>query len=234
MEISVSAQAALLAGALLLGAAVGLLYDFFRILRVRIPLKLLGALLDLVFWLAVTAALFVYAVAAGDGAVRIYLVLGVLGGATVYFLLLSRWALKLGYLLADFLGVLWRLATLPVVAAGRLCKKIGKRAKKTFHYRRKWYKIKLISREMEEAHRQNADAAAGGKGHENQKSVHPDQAGGPGAAYRRGKRPVEPAGVDSAGSVRPDAGPGGGSRPEAGQRRLGRRRGKQRRPPAAG
>ena len=64
MEISVSAQAALLAGALLLGAAVGLLYDFFRILRVRIPLKLLGALLDLVFWLAVTAALFVYAVAA--------------------------------------------------------------------------------------------------------------------------------------------------------------------------
>ena len=93
MEISVSAQAALLAGALLLGAAVGLLYDFFRILRVRIPLKLLGALLDLVFWLAVTAALFVYAVAAGDGAVRIYLVLGVLGGATVYFLLLSRWAL---------------------------------------------------------------------------------------------------------------------------------------------
>lgn len=107
MEISVSAQAALLAGALLLGAAVGLLYDFFRILRVRIPLKLLGALLDLVFWLAVTAALFVYAVAAGDGAVRIYLVLGVLGGATVYFLLLSRWALKLGYLLADFLGVLW-------------------------------------------------------------------------------------------------------------------------------
>ena len=130
MEISVSTQAALLAGALLLGAAVGLLYDFFRILRVRIPLKLLGALLDLVFWLAVTAALFVYAVAAGDGAVRIYLVLGVLGGATVYFLLLSRWALKLGYLLADFLGVLWRLATLPVVAAGRLCKKIGKRAKK--------------------------------------------------------------------------------------------------------
>lgn len=130
MEISVSAQAALLAGALLLGAAVGLLYDFFRILRVRIPLKLLGALLDLVFWLAVTAALFVYAVAAGDGAVRIYLVLGVLGGATVYFLLLSRWALKLGYLLADFLGVLWRLAILPVVAAGRLCKKIRKRAKK--------------------------------------------------------------------------------------------------------
>lgn len=109
---------------------------------------------------------------------RIYLVLGVLGGATVYFLLLSRWALKLGYLLADFLGVLWRLATLPVVAAGRLCKKIGKRAKKTFHYRRKWYKIKLISREMEEAHRQNADARPGGKGHENQKSVHPDQAGG--------------------------------------------------------
>ena len=67
MEISVSGQAAFLGGALVLGAAVGLLYDFFRILRVRVPLPLLGGILDLLFWLAVTAALFVYAVCASNG-----------------------------------------------------------------------------------------------------------------------------------------------------------------------
>lgn len=94
-----------------LGAAIGLLYDFFRILRVRLRLPLLGSVLDLLFWLAVTAAIFVYAVAAGNGEVRIYMLLSILGGAVLYFLLLSRWALKLGYLLADFLGLLWKIGT---------------------------------------------------------------------------------------------------------------------------
>ena len=113
-----------------LGAAIGLLYDFFRILRVRLRLPLLGSVLDLLFWLAVTAAIFVYAVAAGNGEVRIYMLLSILGGAVLYFLLLSRWALKLGYLLADFLGLLWKIGTAPVRGALLLLKKMIKTAKK--------------------------------------------------------------------------------------------------------
>ena len=124
MAVSIAAQAAMLGGALILGAAVGVLYDAFRILRVRLPLPLLGGILDLLFWLAVTAALFVYAVAAGNGEVRIFMVLAVLGGAAAYFWLLSRGILRLGYLLADLVGVLWRLATLPLVATAALAKKI--------------------------------------------------------------------------------------------------------------
>ena len=73
MAVSVTGQALAFLGALALGAALGLLYDIFRVLRVRLPWKLLGAVLDLLFWLAVTAALFVYSVAAGDGEVRVYL-----------------------------------------------------------------------------------------------------------------------------------------------------------------
>ena len=57
MAFSVSGQALLLGGALALGAAVGVLYDAFRVLRVRLPLPLLGGILDLLFWLAVTAGL---------------------------------------------------------------------------------------------------------------------------------------------------------------------------------
>ena len=125
-----AAQGLFFVGALGLGAAVGVLYDVFRILRVRLPLPLLGGILDLLFWLVVTAALFVYTVTAGSGEVRGYLVLAVLAGAAAYFWLLSRWFLKLGYRLADFLGFVWRVLTLPVVLLGRLCKKNQKKRKK--------------------------------------------------------------------------------------------------------
>ena len=60
MTVSVTDQALFFAGALVMGAAVGLLYDAFRILRVRVRLPLLGGVLDLLFWLVVTVALFVY------------------------------------------------------------------------------------------------------------------------------------------------------------------------------
>ena len=60
MTISVAQQAAALAQAAALGLAVGLLYDLFRVLRVRVALPLLGAVLDLSFWIIVTVALFVW------------------------------------------------------------------------------------------------------------------------------------------------------------------------------
>ena len=53
MTVSVTDQALFFAGALVMGAAVGLLYDAFRILRVRVRLPLLGGVLDLLFWLVV-------------------------------------------------------------------------------------------------------------------------------------------------------------------------------------
>jgi len=91
MTVSVTDQALFFAGALVMGAAVGLLYDAFRILRVRVRLPLLGGVLDLLFWLVVTVALFVYTTTAGSGEVRLYIVAAVLLGAAAYFWLLSRW-----------------------------------------------------------------------------------------------------------------------------------------------
>lgn len=125
-----AAQVLFFTGALGLGVAVGVLYDIFRILRVRLRLPLLGGILDLLFWLVVTAALFLYTVTAGSGEVRGYLVLAVLGGAAAYFWLLSRWFLWLGYRLADFLGLVWGLVTLPLVLLARLGKKNRKKSKK--------------------------------------------------------------------------------------------------------
>ena len=115
-------QARFLLGALALGVGVGLVYDLFRILRVRLPLPLLAGALDLLFWLVVTASLFVYTTAAGRGEVRGWLVLGVLAGAAAYFWLASRWVLKGGYAAADLAAILWKILTFPLALLARLCK----------------------------------------------------------------------------------------------------------------
>ena len=104
-------QVLFLAGAAALGLGVGLLYDLFRVMRVRIPLPLLGGALDLLFWLVVTAGLFVYTTAAGNGEVRFYMIGAVLLGAVVYFWLASRWVLKGAYAAADLVAILWKLIT---------------------------------------------------------------------------------------------------------------------------
>lgn len=49
MGVTVAGQAWSFAAALALGAAVGLLYDLFRVLRVRVRLPLLGGVLDFLF-----------------------------------------------------------------------------------------------------------------------------------------------------------------------------------------
>ena len=60
MSVDVTQQGLALCQALLLGGAMGVAYDLMRILRVRIRLPLLGPLLDLLFWLTATAALFIW------------------------------------------------------------------------------------------------------------------------------------------------------------------------------
>ena len=138
MAVSIAGQLSALGSALVLGLAIGLLYDVFRVLRVRLPLPLLGGALDLLFWLLVTAALFLHALWTEGGVVRLYMVAAVFGGAVLYFRLLSRWCLALGYRLATLVGLLVRLVTFPLACAGALGKKMGRAAKKYFHYRRKW------------------------------------------------------------------------------------------------
>ena len=60
MTVDVAAQGAALVQAVLLGLAAGMLYDLFRILRVRVRLPLLGPALDLLFWLTLTVTLFLW------------------------------------------------------------------------------------------------------------------------------------------------------------------------------
>ena len=60
MTVDTLQQSRALCQALLLGGAMGVVYDLFRILRVRVHVRLLGPVLDLLFWLGATAALFLW------------------------------------------------------------------------------------------------------------------------------------------------------------------------------
>lgn len=73
---------------ILLGGALGLLYDLLRAVR-ALGGQAWGCLLDGFFCLASLSLLFFF-VMAGDGELRLFFLAGVLGGAVLFFCLLSR------------------------------------------------------------------------------------------------------------------------------------------------
>ena len=120
-----------------LGGALGLVYDLLRALR-KLGGGAWGALLDVLYCLLTACALFFF-VLAGEGELRIFVLLGALGGAVLFFCLLSRplrplWDFWLEILLSPF-----RLA------AG-LLKKIGRYCKKLFSFACGWVRMGLERR----------------------------------------------------------------------------------------
>ena len=122
MTVDVAQQGRALCQALLLGGAMGVTYDLFRILRVRVKLPLLGPMLDLLFWLGATAALFIWSHDAWGGQVRLYGAAFCLAGGALYFWAISPWLLKLGYLGADLATAFLGILTFPLGLAGALLK----------------------------------------------------------------------------------------------------------------
>ncbi len=144
MEISVSGQAATLGGALLLGMAVGLCYDIIRIPRAYLRLPLLGGALDLLFWLIVTATLFLYATAAGGGEVRIFMAAALFGGTLLYFLVFSPWLRKFIDLVAAAVAAVWRFLTFPLIKLASFLKIFKEKLKNTFSSCLKRYRMNVI------------------------------------------------------------------------------------------
>ena len=85
MTIDVVQQGRALCQALLLGAVLGMLYDLFRILRVRVKVPLLGPALDLLFWIVATLTLFLWSQEAWGGRIRLYGAVFCVVGGGVFF-----------------------------------------------------------------------------------------------------------------------------------------------------
>ncbi len=140
-----------------LGLAAGLLYDLFRILRVRVHLPLLGPFLDLLFWVTLTAVLFVWSQWAWGGMVRLYGAVFLFFGGCVYFWLFSSGVLWVGYRAADLVTWMLKILVLPLIALNRIQKKVKKLAKNIFLSGEKWYRINQITQEMERSARRRRD-----------------------------------------------------------------------------
>jgi spore cortex biosynthesis protein YabQ len=149
MEISIWEQTVSLLGSLALGCCVGVLYDTLRILRVRFRRKTLSGVFDFLFWMISIPVLFFYALMTGNGQVRIYILLGAALGGGVYFLLLSRLVLLVGYKIADLIGLVFRVFTRPLVWIWHIFKKIQEKLKNVFLSWGKWYKMKQITKKMD-------------------------------------------------------------------------------------
>ena len=181
MTVDVAQQGRALCQALLLGGAMGVVYDLFRVLRVRVKAPLLGPLLDLLFWLAAVAALFLWSQDAWGGRVRVYGAVFCLTGGGLYFWAVSPWLLKLGYLAADLMAALLGILTFPLGLAGAILKKIRKLIKNIFLSGAKWYKIKSLTGQLDMAARRRAAREEGEDGRGVQTSWFFDQDRGAGA-----------------------------------------------------
>lgn len=120
MELPVIIQLRELAAALLLGAVLGMWYDFLRPFR-RGRASAVGA--DLLFSVTTLAALLAFTLYGGRGRLRIFALLGMCAGGTLYFLSVSRF-LRRGW------ERLIRLISAPLRAGKRTIKIIAGKTKK--------------------------------------------------------------------------------------------------------
>ncbi|MBR2742461.1 MAG: spore cortex biosynthesis protein YabQ [Clostridia bacterium] len=91
MGISIAHQTIVFLYSVVFGAAAALFYDVFRIIRRRIRhLNFVVMIEDVLFWLAASAALFVFVYNTNSGELRAFLIIGAVLGAYLYFAALSR------------------------------------------------------------------------------------------------------------------------------------------------
>ena len=132
----VSEQLVLFLRSIALGAVLGLFYDLLSALR-SLGGRLWGGILDAVFCLTAACSVFLF-VMAGDGELRIFIALGIAGGAVLFWCLLG-----------GLLRPVWRfwlgLILYPVRLVKKILKKCGRKGKKVFSFLRNWFTIKFTT-----------------------------------------------------------------------------------------
>ena len=143
MENHVVQQLCLLGLSALLGGGGALLYDILRTaVRLRHRARTaLTHLADGLYAMLMLAVLAIFMRRWGGGELRLFMVLGILGGAAFYFLLPAAWLRPLWSFWAQSAHETLRYLCLPAVLLGRVAKKVFRRAKKDFLFYRKYAKI---------------------------------------------------------------------------------------------
>lgn len=141
MEIDSLAQLRILLQALLLGWTLGLLYDLLGAVRRRLQGTLAAALLDGAYSLTLFLLVFSFALRAGGGELRVFLLAGLAVGMLFFFALCSAPLRPIWDLWVEAALRLLRLAVFPLRFLLGGLKYFLRRVKKLFHFFRKCYII---------------------------------------------------------------------------------------------
>lgn len=96
MAVSVSAQALVFLYSCAVGAALGALYDIFRIMRLAVPCSKAAVFFqDVMFLLACALITFFFMLLESSGNVRLFIVEGEILGAVLYYMTLGVLVMKL-------------------------------------------------------------------------------------------------------------------------------------------
>ena len=92
MILSFNGQVKLFLSTVIVGAFLGLIYDFFRIFRKNIPHPdIMVQIEDFLFWTAVLGVMFAFMFHENFGEIRFFSIFGAFLGMIIYFLTVSRW-----------------------------------------------------------------------------------------------------------------------------------------------
>ncbi|MBU5625710.1 spore cortex biosynthesis protein YabQ [Oscillibacter sp. MSJ-2] len=221
MEITITGQLQLFLVSIGLGLSIALLYDLFRAVRLRFPRTTRP--LDALMCLLAAVAVFLFCLSSG-GELRLYLLLGISGGAVLYFCLLSELLRPIWSFWVDNMVDLVKLTAIPLHIVKNFFKKTLRHGKNLFHFLLKWdtiwnYKWTLLWV------RRKGGGRVGRKGKETEKGRRGNshQAGDSGAAAGRGLPALPPPGPDHRSGDKPGAAGRSGGGKAAGKRRFGKR-----------
>lgn len=157
MGVQLSNQTLAFLHACLLGAAMGVFYDVFRILRIAIPTRK-GVVFaqDVVFFLLCAVATFLFLLSEIDGVVRVFLFIGELLGAVLYYFTLGQLVMKvsktiievvkaiLRFIVRYLLAPIWRLIYTVVAILLRPFQLLGQIMKKSLQRLKFRLKVRRI------------------------------------------------------------------------------------------
>ena len=104
MILSMAGQAWLFLSTMLVGAAIGLFYDVFRIFRKTANHTSLAVTLeDLFFWVTATGLTFYYLLHRNHGEIRVFTLIGIAIGIVLYFATVSRWVVTVSVAVVNYM-----------------------------------------------------------------------------------------------------------------------------------
>lgn len=109
-QIYAPEQFLLLVKAIILGAGIGVFYDFFRILRIAVKThSVIIFLEDLIFFICAAIATFFFIFQTNTGQIRWFIFFGLIVGFVLYYLTIGKLVIKVSEFIINFIKSVFKI-----------------------------------------------------------------------------------------------------------------------------